>query len=172
MISEKRSIPCRLLICCLACILLFWSLAPPLEASASAVAAATASVVGISPPAAIAGILICLGVAFVASGSFGDLVDDIVASLPSKHFITYDSKSMIEGLKKDDTVYVSQELVEDVNDLLYESNTLPSSSPVFTVSYSLPEDYAKVSGLGFQSLYNYQGINWHDYDFNYCYLLS
>ena len=52
MTSKIYSLPCRVLVCFLACLVLFWAVAPPLHASTTEVAA-TAAVVGINPAAAI-----------------------------------------------------------------------------------------------------------------------
>lgn len=162
-----RLLVCLLVVCCILVN------ASPIRAKATAVApAAAASVVGLSPLAAVAGILVCLGVLAVGSGAFDELVRDVVDALPSKHFLTHNNETMIEGLKYEDTLYVSQDLIADVNDTLYESNTLPSASPVFNVSYSLSEEYTNLSGLGFQRLFNNQKLDWRAHDFNYCYLNS
>lgn len=127
-----RCLMCLFLICCMLVNI------SPVRVHASAVIASSAAVVGISPAAAVAGILICLGVAFVNSSAFDSLVSDITGALSKTHFITYGSEELIEGLKYNGTVYVPQDLVEDVNALLYNSSSFSSSSAVFTVQYSLP----------------------------------
>lgn len=161
-----RCLMCLFLICCMLVNI------SPVRAHASAVIASSAAVVGISPAAAVAGILICLGVAFVNSSAFNSLVSDITGALSKTHFITFGSEELIEGLKYNGTVYVPQDLVEDVNALLYNSSSFSSSSAIFTVQYSLPTNYASLSKTGFRVISNLESISWGVTDFNYCYLAS
>ncbi len=99
MTSEKYSIPCRILVCFLACLVLFWAVAPPMHASATEVAA-TAAVVGINPAAAITGILLCLGVAYVGSGGFDDLVASLSAALPAEYMVSVSNNLYVEGMPR------------------------------------------------------------------------
>lgn len=121
MTSEKYAIPCRILVCFLACLVLFWAVAPPLHASATEVAA-TAAVVGINPTAAIAGILLCLGVAYVGSGGFDDLVASLSAALPADYMISVSNNLYVEGITYEDTVYVSEALVKWVQGVLFDAD--------------------------------------------------
>lgn len=104
-----RLLICLLLVCC---ILVNTS---PIRARATAVVpAASAALVGITPLGAVVGILACLGLAYVASGSFEATCKKIADSLPSRFLSFGNSQTVVEGLSYEDSVYVSEELVEYV----------------------------------------------------------
>ena len=108
-------------IMCLLCavLVLFVSLGKPMVANATGlgagiVVASGAAVVTISAPVAIAAILVCLGIAWVASGDFGELVEDIQDTISDW---IYDGS--IAAVYDNGKYYFPEELVQTINDYLY-----------------------------------------------------
>lgn len=116
----------RILCLLLAVLILFNTVVRPLEVQATAIAT-TATVVGISPLAAVVGILACLGIAYFQSSGFQELCSTLVNKIPSKYKIDVDGQSMVEAISMDGTVYVSEELIRYVSsNVTYDLEESPS----------------------------------------------
>ena len=121
MILQKDSFPVRFLCFALACVILSLSVCVPVSASAL-VGAVAAPIVGISPVAAIAGILVCLGIAGVTSSGFQNLCQDLADSIPDDFLVSVNAKSMVEGILHNDITYLPQNLINWVNNRLFYSS--------------------------------------------------
>lgn len=139
-----RSLVCLLLICCI----LVYSFAVPVHATA-VLPTVAAPLVGISPAAAVAAILICLGIGVLSTVDFESLVDSIVDALPSDFFVTVDSQTMIEAISYNSDLFVAESLITWVQDYLFDGTS--SSAPVLSSVYTLPSEFSSILDIVFAS---------------------
>ena len=160
----------RIMCCLMAALILCCAVVRPLEASAaSAGAVATgATVVGISPGLAVAGILVCLGVGYAGTGDFEDLVENIVENIPADFIIeTSAPVEMVEGAIYQDVCYVSQEFVSWVNDWLY-APTNGSEPALYADGYELSTSYQDIFDKAVSENPEYSSYA-DDFVYSYCY---
>ena len=107
---------------------------------------ANCKAVAVDAQIAVASILIALGISpGTTNTDFRALIDSIIAELPDSYFYPYDSlaygsMSLLRCWLCDDTYYVTKDVLEYINDLLYNgSDTMDS---IFTVG-QYPVDLGK-----------------------------
>lgn len=166
MFFDPRPPLIRLLCFLVACLLLFYCVVIPAYAEAVSVAV-SASLVGLSPFAAVAGVLTCLGIGYVAGGTFADLVNDILSAMPTDFFITVNSKNLIEGISYNHLTYVSETIVKWILNYIYNYST-PVLVPTITLSGSYADLFDRISE---QSWYRAQ-VEPYLHDFTGCYCLT
>lgn len=169
----KIQVSKRIMCCLLSALLLFCTVVQPIEASATSLGlAAGATVVGISTELAVSAMLTALGVSYLASGDFEELVTNISQSIPSEYIIeTMSGTEMLEGISYNDVCYVYQDCVEWVNNYLY-APTDGTESALSASDYTL--------GGVYQDIYDavYYALSYDDpagkseldnFDYSYCY---
>lgn len=159
----------RIMCCLLSALLLFCIVLQPIEASATSLGlAAGATVVGISTELAVSAMLTALGVSYLASGDFEELVTNISQSIPSEFIIeTMSGTEMLEGISYNDVCYVYQDCVEWVNNYLY-APTDGTQSALNASGYTLGGVYQDVYNEA-TSLYPEAKSYLDDFDYSYCY---
>lgn len=110
-VTSSRLFRCLVCLALVCCVLVS---ASPIRVHATAVTAAGA-VVGLTPTAAVAGILACLGVFYNGSTGFVELCKNIATTLPSDYLAAGTAINLVEGLLIDSVTYVSEELVRYVS---------------------------------------------------------
>ena len=124
----------RIMCCLMAALILCCAVVRPIEASASALA--TGAVVGFALEPAISGILVALGVTGTVA-AFTELTKTISANVPAEYIIeTLDGTKCLEAITYNDITYVSQEIVEWVQDCIWGRNSVDANIESVTYSYS------------------------------------
>lgn len=133
----------RIMCCLLAALILFTTVAKPIEVSATGMGTAAAVAIGVSAYIGVAGVLAGLGIGYKeGSDDYLDLVSRITEAIPTEFIsLAADTYGMLNGVKYNDVAYIPQEFVEWVLDFVNS----PANRIIQNVAsgFSVDEDYIK-----------------------------
>lgn len=143
----------------LVCLVLLYSMIPPVRADP-----VTASVVGVSAVLLVASILVALGIeplVNTALSGFNQLVNDIVAALPAEFFaVTAVSGTFLKIIFRDGISYAPRSLVEWISNYLLSPVSLDTAEDLDYSDYVFPTvmksfSPTEVSGCTYSDFYDY-----------------
>ena len=131
----------RIMCCFMAALILCCAVVRPIEASATAVLPAAATITGVSANLAVAGILAALGLGMTTPQlNYANFVIDIAESIPTEliSLVGYDVVGAVPVVKYDDITYLARPLVDFVVEALYTRTVF--DTPVCEKRYEITGD--------------------------------